>query len=132
MKLLFAILLCVIPVIVDLFFGRIYWRKKTIVQHMFTATIRIIIIVGLSLLNSIELWRSALLAVSFHYLVFPILYNRLILGQRFDYLGTTADFDKAERWVRDIISTPGVFFFKILFLIIAVKLYISLCFQWWC
>lgn len=133
MKLLFGILLCALPVACDLIIGRVCWKKKTVVQHVLTSGIRLAIIALLSILNpAVEFWRSALLAIAFHYSFFPVLYNRLILGVRFDYLGTTALSDRLEQDVRDIISTPGVFFFKIAFLLIAIKFYASVCIQWDC
>lgn len=77
MKILFAILLVTIPISWDLLIGRIFWKKKTVVAHMLTTSVRLLIMAGLSYLNpSVEFWQSMLLSVSVHYFVFPILYNR--------------------------------------------------------
>lgn len=126
MKLLFGILLCVLPVAWDLIIGRAYWKKETTVKHVLTASVRLLIIAGLALLNpDIEAWRSVLLAVSFHFFVFPILYNRLIMDQRFDYLGTSAWSDRIEQKIRNTITTPGVFALKLMFLMTAIKFYVD-------
>lgn len=126
MKLLFAILLCVLPVAWDLIIGTVYWKKNTTVEHVLTASVRLLIIAVLVLLNpDIEAWRSVLLAVSFHFLVFPILYNRLIMDQRFDYLGTSAWSDRLEQKIRDKITTPGVFALKLMFLMTGIKFYVD-------
>lgn len=133
MKLLFALLLCILPVAWDLLIGRIFWKKKTVVAHMLTASIRLLIMVGLSYLNpSVMFWQSMLLSVSVHYFVFPILYNRLIILKEWDYVGTTAWLDRAENWLRGKISTLAVITLKIMFLASAIKFYHSACVQWSC
>jgi hypothetical protein len=133
MKLLFAFLLCILPVAFDLLAGRIYWKKKTVVAHMLTASVRLLIMAGLSYLNpSVMFWQSMLLSVSVHYFVFPIAYNRLIILKEWDYVGTTALLDRAENWLRGKIGTLGVITLKVMFLASAVKFYINPCVHWNC
>jgi hypothetical protein len=133
MKLLFALLLCILPVAFDLLAGRIYWKKKTVVAHMLTASVRLLIMAGLSYLNpSVMFWQSMLLSVSVHYFVFPILYNRLIILKEWDYVGTTALLDRAENWLRGKIGTLGVITLKVMFLASAIQLYINKCIHWDC
>lgn len=133
MKLLFALLLCILPVAWDLLIGRIYWRKKTAVAHMLTASVRLLIMAGLSYLNpAVEFWQSMLLSVAWHYALFPPLYNKWIILKEWDYVGTTAWLDRAENWLRGKISTLAVITLKIMFLASAIKFYHSACVQWSC
>lgn len=133
MKLLFALLLCILPVAWDLLIGRIYWKKKTVVAHMLTASVRLLIMAGLSYLNpSTVFWQSMVLSVSVHYFVFPILYNRLIILKEWDYIGTTALLDRAENWLRGKISPLGVITLKVMFLASGIQLYVNKCIHWNC
>jgi hypothetical protein len=133
MKILFAILLCALPVAWDLIIGRVFWRKKTVVNHPATTAVRLLIMLALAYFNpTVEVWRSLALTVTFHFLVFPILYNRLILNQAWYFIGTSALSDRIELRIRGTISTEGVYFFKFLFLLISVTYYVTTCVQWWC
>jgi hypothetical protein len=133
MKLLFAILICALPVAWDLIIGRVFWRDKKVVNHPATTAVRILLMLALAYFNpTVEVWRSLALTITFHFLVFPILYNRLILNQAWYFIGTTALSDRIELKVRGTISTEGVYFFKFLFLLISVTYYVTTCVQWWC
>lgn len=133
MKILFAILLVTIPISWDLLIGRIFWKKKTVVAHMLTTSVRLLIMAGLSYLNpSVEFWQSMLLSVSVHYFVFPIAYNRLIILKEWDYVGTTAWLDRAENWLRRKIGTLGVITLKVMFLASGIQLYVNKCIHWDC
>jgi hypothetical protein len=133
MKLLFALLLCTLPVAWDLLIGRIYWKKKTVVAHMLTTSVRLLIMAGLSYLNpAVMFWQSMLFSISVHYIAFPPLYNRLIILKEWDYVGTTALLDRAENWLRSKISTLGVITLKVMFLASATQLYINKCIHWDC
>lgn len=125
MKLLFAILLTTVPVAWDMWAGFHYKKKGSSVPHTFTSTIRGILMVGLIWLAPVMWWQSALLTIAFHWAVFPVLYNRKVLDVHWSYVGETAKLDKAERWLRNKITTPGVFFFKLALLMSAVKFYIN-------
>ena len=125
MKIIFALLLCAIPVVWDLVAGLHYKKKGSTVPHTFTATIRGILMVGLIWLAPVMWWQAALLTVGFHWLVFPILYNTKVLDVHWSYVGETAVLDRLERKVRDKISTPGVYFLKLALLMSAIKFYIN-------
>jgi hypothetical protein len=125
MKLLFAILLTTVPVAWDMWAGFHYKKKGSSVPHTFTSVIRGIGMTALVLLSPVMWWQAALLTVGFHWLVFPILYNTKVLGVHWSYVGETAKLDKAERWLRNKITTPGVFFFKLALLMSAVKFYVN-------
>ena len=126
-KFIFAVLLCIVPTGVELILDYLlYWQKGVVDNHILTATFRVAFMLGLAALNtSVKLWQSLLLTFSFHLLFFPILYNVLIMGQPFDYLGTTAWSDVVEQRIRDVVSTPGVYFFKLALLMSAIKFYIN-------
>ena len=125
MKILFAILLTAVPVAWDMWAGFHYKKKGSSVPHTFTATIRGILMVGLIWMAPVMWWQSALLTVGFHWLVFPILYNTKVLGVHWSYVGETSKLDRLERKVRDKITTPGVYFLKLAWLMSAVKFYIN-------
>lgn len=126
-KLLYAILLCIVPTGVELVLDyQIYWVRHLVDNHLLTAAFRVAFMLGLSLINKeVKFWQSLLLTFSFHLLFFPILYNLIILHQPFDFLGTSAWTDRVEQDIRDVISTPGVFFFKIALLMTAIKFYVN-------
>lgn len=125
MKILFALLLCALPVAWGLVAGLHYKKKGSSVPHTFTATIRGILMVALCWLAPVMWWQSALLTVGFHWLVFPILYNRKVLDVHWSYVGETAALDRLERKVRNTITTPGVYFLKLALLMSAIKFYIN-------
>lgn len=131
MKLLFAILLCVVPVLWDLFIGRIYWKKKTVVMHTITAAVRGLIVIVLSYFNNVELLRSILLSISFHYAFFPPLYNRLIIMQPWYYVGKTALLDRIETWLAQRLSGWFIIWFKVSFLGVGIVYYIHGCLRCW-
>lgn len=133
MKLLFAILLCTIPVLWDLAAGRYFWKKKRTVPHWVTSLVRLLIMAVLAYYNpAVEPWRSVLISVGFHYFFFPALYNRLVIDQKWDYLGKTALLDRFEAWVRSKLTKEFVIWFKIAFLMTAIKFYINPCVHWDC
>ncbi len=133
MKLTFALLLCVVPVLWDLIIGRIYWRGKTVVNHFFTAGVRLAIMVVLSYYNpSAMIWQSLLLAVSFHTIAFPPLYNKLIIQKEWHFIGKTALLDRAEDWLRGKITGWGVITLKVAFLMTGIKFYVNPCVHWEC
>lgn len=125
MKVLFALLLCAVPVAWDLVAGLHYKNKGSSVPHTFTSTVRIILMTGLIWLAPVTWWQSLLLTIGFHWFVFPILYNVKVLNVHWSYVGETAVLDRLERKVRNAITTPGVYFLKLALLMSAVKFYIN-------
>jgi len=126
-KLVFALLLCIVPVAAELILDYLlYYAEGKPDNHIFTAGFRVAFMISISLLNdTTKKWQSLLLTFGFHLLWFPILYNLLILHQPFDYIGTTAWTDRVEQQIRDIITTPGVLFIKLAVFGSAVKFYIN-------
>lgn len=126
LKLLFAILLCLITP------GEVggdwwlYYRRGKEDNHTLTTLIRWALMFALSWFNpTVQFWQSILLTLSFHWLFFPILYNVIVLKKPFDFLSENVWYDRKEQWVRDRISTGGVFFFKIVACALGVYLYIN-------
>ena len=126
-KLLYAIALCLVPTGVELFIDyQFYWVRAVADNHILTALFRVAFMLALSALNNtVKFWQSLLLTFSFHLLFFPIQYNLVVIHQPFDFLGTTAWSDVVEQKIRDVISTPGVLFFKIALFMSAVKFYVN-------
>src|SRR5690606_37918843 len=126
-KLVYAIALCLVPTGVELLIDyQFYWAKAVVDNHLLTAGFRIAFMLALSALNNtVKFWQSLLLTFSFHLLFFPIQYNLVVIHQPFDFLGTTAWSDVVEQKIRDVITTPGVLFFKIALFMSAVNFYIN-------
>lgn len=125
-KLIFAILLCLVALAEVAVDWWLYYRRGKEDNHTLTMLIRWALMFVLSWFNpTVEFWQSFLLTFTFHWLFFPILYNRLVLKKPFDYLSENVWYDRAEQWVRNRISTPGVFFFKIVAFALGIYLYIN-------
>lgn len=126
MKLAFAIVLCSIaPAEV----GADWWlyiRRKMEDNHALTMLIRWALMVLISAVNpTVQFWQSLLMTFTFHLLFFPILMNVIVLKRPFDYLSPNVWSDQAEQWIRNRISTAGVFFFKIVACALGIYLYIN-------
>lgn len=131
MKTLFAILLVVIPIAWDLIAGRIYWKKKRIVDHMFTAGVRLVIMALLAFLNSVSFGQSILLSVAFHYAFFPPLYNRIIINQPWHYIGKSSWTDKIESWIAEKTTGLVIIWFKACLLGVGIVFYVHGCLRCW-
>lgn len=125
MNWLFFVLLIVVPVVVESKVDSMWYKRSKSDPKILTMVLRGIIMAALTWLAPGQHWQSAALTITAHLLWFPIYHNTVVLKQHWSYVGRTAAMDRAERWLRNKITTPGVLFIKLALFMSAVKFYFN-------
>jgi hypothetical protein len=124
-EMIFFILLIALPVVIESKVDSFWYRRGLSDPKLLTMILRAVIMGVLVWLAPVQYWQSILLTVSAHTFLFPIYHNVVVLHRHWSYVGRTSAFDRAEQWLRDKITTPGVLFLKLALFASAIKFYFN-------
>lgn len=128
MEIIVGFLLMIAPTAFHYFFDRRTVKVlKRSVNHPLSALLTLSI-AGLGLFNhTVETWwQTPLLSLSFHYLVFDILFNRTVLNRPVDYFGSNP-WDRFHEWVAGKITWWGLLTLRFMIFASAVNFYFRPC-----
>lgn len=128
MKLLFAILLIILPlteIAIDYYLD---WIKKRTNKHGLTALLRWLIMAGVCVAAyhfvPLPAWRTIPLALLSHLLLFGPLYNKIVLKKEIGYLSENVFWDRIEIWIGSKITAIGLIGIKLMLVLLSIGVYV--------